>query len=109
MLATIFNQSGTYTSDQNVLGIDTLGARTLIWGVDVQAETGGSGVNVTVGFLAPDGQYYQIFLQTGITGAQWFAIDPATLPVVPQIINIGWGINGGGTSVTMTIWMLGQS
>lgn len=103
----IFNQSGTYTSDQNVTGIDASGVHSLIWGVSASGIIGGSGngIVVSIGFLAPDGHYYEMDRQTGISGEQWFPID---IPVVPETINIGWGLNGA-TSVEMSIWMLGQA
>lgn len=86
-IKTIFNQSGTYTSDQNINGIDASDVRSLIWGISVGSVTGGSGgITISAGFQAPDGNYYEMDRHTNVTGEQWF---PINIPVVASTINIG--------------------
>jgi hypothetical protein len=99
-IVTIFNQSGTYTSSQNVNGVACPDVHYLMVG----ASVGSGSITISIGALAPDGNYYQIFRQTGITGEQTFTIPG---PPIPNTLNVSWGPDGA--SATTTIWLIGQA
>lgn len=104
-VAIVFNTSGTYSSDQNTNGVSSQGARKLICGLSVGTVVGGTGaVDLAVGFLAPDGNYYTLGRLNNATGEQSFTIDGP----IPETLNVGIGIHGA-TSATVSYWVMGQA
>lgn len=104
-VVTVFNASGTYTSDQNMNGVDSKGVRKLIGGLSVGTVVGGTGaVDLAIGFLAPDGNYYTLGRLNNATGEQSFTIDGP----IPETLNVGIAIHGA-TSASVSYWVMGQA
>lgn len=104
-ISTIFNQSGTYSSDQNTNGVPSQGARKLLCGLSVGTVVGGTGaIDLSVGGLMPDGSYYQIGRLNNATGEQSFSIDGP----IPETLNVGIGIHGA-SSASVSYWVIGQA
>lgn len=103
-ISTVFENSGTFTSDQNATNVDSLGARKLLIGLNVSALTGSAGVNLSVGGKAPDGNYYQIGDVGPIDGAGVAVVEGP----IPDVLNVGIGLNGA-SSATVSYWVIGQA
>lgn len=102
-VSTIFNQSGTYTSDQNTNDVPSGSVRKILFGVNVTALTGSTGVDVSVGGKSPDGNYYELGHISNIDGAATVNVSGP----IPEVLNIGLGLRGA-SSATVSYWIIGQ-
>lgn len=103
-ISTIFNQTGTYTSDQNTEDVAAPDVRSLLCGLDVDSVTGSTGVSLSVGGRGPDGNYYELGRINTLDGAGVVRISGP----IPAVINVGIGLNGA-SSATVNYWVIGQA
>lgn len=105
-VTTIFEQAGTYTSDQNTEDVAASDVRSLLFGFWCTAATGTTGIDMSIGFLAPGGGYYELAgISNGVIGnSNILRVEGP----IPDTLNVSIGLRGG-TSATLTYWVIGQA
>jgi len=106
-IATIFNFTGTLTSDVNTLNVPSQGVRSLIIGLSVGTVVGGNGAcDLGVGFEAPDGNWYA--LNNGTIENASGEVSLVIPGPIPENLNVSLSINGA-SSAYLSYWVIGQA
>jgi len=101
----VFNQSGTFTADQFFPNLNGSNVRFLLAGVNVTSLTGSTGVSIAIQGTGPDGvANYELGRISNLNGQGIVRI----VGPIPTVLQVQLALNGA-TSVTMSMWIIGQA